>query len=223
MGKVFSSNFPTYKNSEALRRKCDTVFQIMHTLIHNPRRKTPLHAATAETIHKTCRSKKLINIGIIWAYALSMMTERIDTALVNRIVTEAGEHRVPVAESIKSSSVIHCAMHRISRFSTSLSKGRRRKFSRPLMFDLYPNKTNSYNSRCDTTSKVSTKRAAFRTALDLGYDLQLFEKHSITDHDFIQGLSPENTFYRSFYKTRSDLSRSEGEIWAAIFGQEIAL
>ena len=75
----------------------------MHTLFHNARKKTPLHVAIVETIHDTCRSKKLIiimnHLGIFISYD---DMERIDTALANRIITETGEHRVPVAESIKS-------------------------------------------------------------------------------------------------------------------------
>ena len=58
----------------------------MHTLIHNAQKKTPLHA---ETIHDTCRSKKLINImnhlGICISYD---DMERIYTALANRVITE---------------------------------------------------------------------------------------------------------------------------------------
>ena len=122
MGKVFQEIFPTYKNSETFKRKCDTVFQIMHTLIHNARKKTPLHVAIAETRHDTCRSKKLINImnhlGICISYD---DMERIDTSLANRIITEAGEHRVPVAESIKSSSVIHGAMDNFDHDENSLT------------------------------------------------------------------------------------------------------
>ena len=91
----------------------------MHTLIHNARKKTPIHVAIAETIHDTCRSKKLINImnhlGICISYD---DMDRIDTARANRIITDAGEHRVPVAELIKSSSVIHGVMDNFVRWQS---------------------------------------------------------------------------------------------------------
>ena len=97
------------------------MFQIMHTLIHNTRKKTPLHVAIAVTIHDTCRSKKLINIMNHLGICISYDMERIDTALANCIITGAGEHRVPVAKSIKSSSVILGAMDNFDHDENSLS------------------------------------------------------------------------------------------------------
>lgn len=41
-------------------RKLKSVFQVLYFVVHNGRRKTPLHLTCAEEIHTTCKSKTLI-------------------------------------------------------------------------------------------------------------------------------------------------------------------
>ena len=52
--------------ADKLRDECRNhvfgLFQIFFTAIHNGQKKTPLHVSLCETIHDTCRSKKLIQI-----------------------------------------------------------------------------------------------------------------------------------------------------------------
>ena len=107
----FDTIFPFRKNSEALRRKSDTVFQIMYTLIHNSTKIPPLHVFVAETIHDISRSKRLVNmmnrLGVAISYN-EMLT--IDNIAAKRIINETGENRVPIAETMRSSTIIQGAM-----------------------------------------------------------------------------------------------------------------
>ena len=65
----------------------------------------------SECIHDTSRSKTLIQIvntlGLCLGYD---EIERIDTALASRTIELAGNNRVPVAETIDSSAIIHGAI-----------------------------------------------------------------------------------------------------------------
>ena len=64
MGNVFQHVKPISDKitMQYIRRKIDIIFQIMYSLIHNGKRKTPMHVALSEAIHDTCQSKKLIRI-----------------------------------------------------------------------------------------------------------------------------------------------------------------
>ena len=56
----FNAIYPYRQKSEHFKRKTDVFSQIFFTAIHNGQKKTPLHVNLCETIHDTCRSKKLI-------------------------------------------------------------------------------------------------------------------------------------------------------------------
>ena len=107
----FNTMLPFRKTSESLQRKSDTIFQIMYSLIHNSTKTTPLQVFVAEAIHDISRSKRLINImnqlGVSTSYK-EMLS--IDNIAAKRIIEMTGENRVPVAESMKDSIIIHAAM-----------------------------------------------------------------------------------------------------------------
>ena len=109
--KFFNTFCPFRTRSLNIQRKTDSIFQIIFNLIHNGRRKTPMHVALAEAIHETCKSKKLIRImnhlGLCTSYD---EVERIDTTLVQRTADMAGFHRVPVPPSIVSDNIVQGAM-----------------------------------------------------------------------------------------------------------------
>ena len=74
--------------------------------------KTPLHVALSQTIHDTCKSKRLIiivnRLGLFCSYQdLSW----IDTGLAKHTVVLDGPHRVPITPSILPGSLIHGAMY----------------------------------------------------------------------------------------------------------------
>ena len=56
-----------------MQRKCDSIFQIVFSLVHNGQKKTPVHVSISQTIHEVCRSKELIRIFIVWDYVKAMM------------------------------------------------------------------------------------------------------------------------------------------------------
>ena len=89
----------------------ETVFQIMFSIVHNLERVPPLHDFVAQVIHDVSRSKMLINImnrlGISINYHEML---QINTLLATKLVQDAGQHRVPVAEEIKSNTIAHGAM-----------------------------------------------------------------------------------------------------------------
>ena len=89
------------------RRVCDFIFQMFHSLI--TRRFTPLGIGFAQTIHGSCRSKRLITmgnrLGVCSGYAT---VERIDKALAERLIEQAGVSNVPIPPCI-SDGIIHAA------------------------------------------------------------------------------------------------------------------
>ena len=106
----FNTLSPFRTKSQHIRRKTD-IFQIIYNLIHNGKRKTPMHVALSEAIHDTCRSKKLIRImnhlGLCISYE---EVERIDTALAQHTIDMTGSHRVPIPSSIVPHELVHGAM-----------------------------------------------------------------------------------------------------------------
>ena len=107
----FNTLSPFRTKSQHIRRKIDIIFQIIYNLIHNGKRKTPMHVALSEAIHDTSRSKKLIRImnhlGLCTSYE---EVERIDTALVQHTMNMTGSHRVPIPSSIVPHELVHEAM-----------------------------------------------------------------------------------------------------------------
>ena len=107
----FNSLFPQRSRYENLIRKCDTIFQIVFNLVHNCRRKVPLHVSISQGIHDKCRSKQLIQIlnklGLCISYD---ELERIDCSLANEIMSYCIESKVPLPQTITSSSIIHGAV-----------------------------------------------------------------------------------------------------------------
>ena len=107
----FNAIFPYRQKSEHIKRKTNVLFQIFFTAIHNGQKKTPLHVSLCETIHDTCRSKKLIQIlnrmGLCMSYD---ELEKIDVCLAERTIATAGPHRTPVSSIIKEYTIIHGAM-----------------------------------------------------------------------------------------------------------------
>lgn len=53
----FDTLLPSHSKSEGVTRKCDSIFQIAYTLVHDGRKKTPMHVSTAQAIHEVSRSK----------------------------------------------------------------------------------------------------------------------------------------------------------------------
>ena len=110
----FDCMFPGRSSSVSIKRKCDVFFQIIFNLIHNGQRKTPFHTAfstISQSIHDTCKSKKLIQIfnqlGLDISYG---KVERIDIGITQELINLTGPNIVRVPKNINSSSIIHGAI-----------------------------------------------------------------------------------------------------------------
>ena len=94
-----------------MTKKCDTLFQQIFYLIHNVRKKTPLHVSVAKSSHDKSQSTQLIqvlnNLGMSVSYD---EIETIDYNLADRLICSYAENRVPLPESITCISIIYCAM-----------------------------------------------------------------------------------------------------------------
>ena len=99
--KFFNEMFPYRKESSIMRRKCDTIFQIVYNMVHDSSKVSPLSILVSESLHDLTKSKKLIEIfnrlGISINYKAM---QNIDANTSKRIIDSAGENRVPVVESI---------------------------------------------------------------------------------------------------------------------------
>ena len=108
----FNAIFPYRQKPEHIKRKTDVLFQIFFAAIHNGQKKTRLHVSLCETIHDTCRSKKLIQIlnrmGLCMSYD---ELEKIDVCLAERTIATAGPHCTLVSSIIKENAIIHGAMN----------------------------------------------------------------------------------------------------------------
>ena len=107
----FSSLLLSYNKSRSIKRKCDTIFQIAYSLIHDAQKKTPLQVSTAQAIHETTRFEKLLQIfnrlGVGASYD---QVERQDQCLVSRTIARAQGHHVPLPPAMKKLAFIHGAM-----------------------------------------------------------------------------------------------------------------
>ena len=96
--------------SDEKQRVCDTVFQILHKMVHNNQRRTPVSVSLAESISELGRSKHLITIGCRLGICSSYdELQRIDTGIIGRTIDLTGDCRVPVPPHIDSDSIIHGA------------------------------------------------------------------------------------------------------------------
>ena len=84
--------------------------------------KTPLHVSLAQSIHDKCRSKQLVqilnNLGMCVSYDEML---RMDYNLVDRLIRSCGENKVPLPESITSTSTISASMDNFDHIKNSKS------------------------------------------------------------------------------------------------------
>ena len=81
-------------------------------MVHNGKKKNPLHVSLAELFHDKSRSKLIIDIlnklGLCISYE---EVRRIDFGLANRIINAWGSNRVPVPLSIEDGVVDDVVNH----------------------------------------------------------------------------------------------------------------
>jgi len=118
--EFFKEMFPNREKSDRIKRKCDTIFQIVYNLVHNSTKVSPQSILIAQAVHDLTRSKKLIDmlhrLGICITYK-SLLS--IDIAAANRIIEKTGVNRVPVGDS--PNAIIHGAMDNFDHEENTLS------------------------------------------------------------------------------------------------------
>ena len=96
--KFFNTLFPYRTQSYPIQRKCDTIFQIFHYVMHQGQKHNPIHVSVAQLLHNDSRAKLVIgilnNLGISISYD---ELQRIDCNVTHRIIESAGSNRVPVS------------------------------------------------------------------------------------------------------------------------------
>ena len=109
--KFFNILFLHRTKSVNIQRKCDTIFQIIHYVIHNWKKHNPFHVGLAKLFHDDSRAKLVIEIlnkiGLCISYD---ELERIDFGVMKRVINAAGSNRVPVSLSIDKKTLIHGGM-----------------------------------------------------------------------------------------------------------------
>ena len=121
MDLFLNSIFLYRPQSENIKRKCGTIFQIIFYLVHSSKKKTPLHASLCESIHDICRSKNLIQtmnrIGLYMSYD---ELQRTDMNLAQRTIDSAGRYRVPIPPVTRDSTIIQGAMDNFENTSSGI-------------------------------------------------------------------------------------------------------
>lgn len=108
--EFFKEMFRFIKQSDKIRRQCDTIFQIFYNLINNSVKVSPQSIMIVQAVHNLSRSKKLIEMlhrPRIWINYKSLLNFVI--AAANHIIQKTGENRVPVEDSILPNAIIQGA------------------------------------------------------------------------------------------------------------------
>ena len=83
------------------QRKCDTIFHIIHYVIHNGKKHNLFHVGLAELFHDDSRAKPVIEIlnkiGLCISYD---KLQRTDFGLMKRVINATGSNSVPISLSI---------------------------------------------------------------------------------------------------------------------------
>ena len=82
--RFFKILFPHWTKSVNTERKCDTMIQIIHCVIHNGKKHNPFHVSLTELFHDDSRAKLVIEtLNKIGLYISYSELQRIDFGLMN--------------------------------------------------------------------------------------------------------------------------------------------
>lgn len=96
-----------------MQRKGDAVFEITFSILVNLEIGLALYDFIAQAVPDVLRSNKLIKINYH-----EMI--QINALLATNLIRNAGQHRVPVAQEIKSKAIFHRAMNNFDQEEKSL-------------------------------------------------------------------------------------------------------
>ena len=116
----FCSNF--FKGKATTQLKTDVVFQILHYNLTGGKEPTPFHIKVAEGVHGLTRSKQLVTALNHHGICVSYNTvKRIDVDLAERIITTAGNNRVPLPSVLEATSPLNGALDNFDRNESTLA------------------------------------------------------------------------------------------------------
>ena len=99
-----------------------SVFKFLHYAFSGGKEPTPLHIMVAEGVYSLTRSKELVTAlnrhGICASYNT---VRRIDVDLAERIITTAGDNRVPLPAVLEATSPLNGAMDNFDRNESTLA------------------------------------------------------------------------------------------------------
>ncbi|XDV44765.1 hypothetical protein PO909_013005 [Leuciscus waleckii] len=118
-GRSFSHMF---KGKTTSQLKTDVVFQIVHNIITDGKEPTPFHVMVAQGVYSLTRSKELVTALNHHRICVSYNTvKRIDVDLAERIITTAGNNRVPLPAVLEATSQLNGALDNFDRIESTLA------------------------------------------------------------------------------------------------------
>ena len=111
-----------FHGRQASRVKTDVVFPILHYALSGGNEPMPLHIMVAEGIDSLTRSKELVTALNCHGVCASYNTiRRIDVDLAERIISIAGDNRVPLPSVLEATSPLNGAMDNFDRNESTLA------------------------------------------------------------------------------------------------------
>ena len=111
-----------FKGKTAAQLKIDAVFQILHYILSDGKVPTPFHIMVAQAVHGLTRSKELVTALNHHGICVSYNTvKRIDVDLAERIITTAGDNRVPLPSVLEKTSPLNGALDNFDRNESTLA------------------------------------------------------------------------------------------------------
>ena len=111
-----------FKGKTTYHLKTDLVFQILHNILTEGKEPTPFHVMVAQGVHSLTRSKELVTAlnhhGICFSYNT---VKRIDVDLAERIITTAGNNRVPLPAVLEATSPLNGALDNFDHNESTLA------------------------------------------------------------------------------------------------------
>ena len=111
-----------FKGKTTTQQRTDAVFQILHYILTDGKEPTSFHVMVGQTVHSLTRSKELVTAFSHYRICVSYNTvKRIDVDLAERIITAAGDNRVPLPAVLEATSPINGAMDNFDRNESTLA------------------------------------------------------------------------------------------------------
>ena len=111
-----------FKGKTTSQLKTDVVFQILHYILTDGKEPIPFHVMVAQAVNSLTRSKELVTALNHHGICVSYNTiKRIDVDLAERIITTAGDNRVPLPAVFEATSPLNGALDNFDHNESTLA------------------------------------------------------------------------------------------------------